>query len=132
MTQRSKFKYCLFISLFSTILICLTTFLRVIVTFDTYEKEEKVLLDLQSMKSDFKDSAEKDEIDLSDESAEDKAIPKDFAQILRKHELRHRDSIIMFENDSGTHPNLFSIGLLATLISIMIYNLINFHRFQRN
>jgi len=44
--QRAKFKYCLFVSLFSTILICLVTFLRLIVTFDTYEKEEKVILNI--------------------------------------------------------------------------------------
>ena len=49
LVQRSKFKYCLFASLFNAILIFLSTFLRLIITFDTYQKEEKILLSYQTV-----------------------------------------------------------------------------------
>ena len=66
--QRAKFKYCLFVCFFSTILIFLTTFLRMMITFDTYEKEEKILLSYQAMEGrygeDAQDEANRHDIDL--------------------------------------------------------------------
>ena len=60
MIQRAKFKYCLFVSFFNTLLIFLSTFLRVIITFDTYEKEEKILLSYQAMTKNYSKAAEQD------------------------------------------------------------------------
>ena len=44
--QRAKFRYCLFASFINTLFILLTTFIRIVITFDTYEKEEKILLSM--------------------------------------------------------------------------------------
>jgi len=82
------------------------------------------------MKERFKESALKDDIDLETDSPESKALPADLAKVIRKHEQRHRSTMIMFEDDSGAHPNLWAVGMLASLISLMIFNLITFHKFQ--
>jgi len=60
LVQRAKFKYCFFISIFTTALIFLSTFLRLNVTFDTYDKEEKILLNFEEMKKNYKQEAEQD------------------------------------------------------------------------
>ena len=44
LVQRQKFKYCIFVSFINTILIFLSTFLSVIIAFDTFQKEEKILV----------------------------------------------------------------------------------------
>ena len=49
LVQRAKFKYCLFVSLVNTILILLSTILRIAITFDTYQKEEKIALGYQTL-----------------------------------------------------------------------------------
>ena len=49
LVQRAKFKYCLFVSLVNTILILLSTIIRIVITFDTYQKEEKIALGYQSL-----------------------------------------------------------------------------------
>lgn len=36
LVQRSKFKYCLFASFFNSLLIFLSSFMRILITFDTY------------------------------------------------------------------------------------------------
>lgn len=51
--QRAKFKYCFFVSIFTTILIFLSTFLRININSDTYAKEERILLTMQSMKDHY-------------------------------------------------------------------------------
>ena len=51
--QRSKFKYSLFTCFFNTILIFLTTFLNMLITFDTYEKEQRILYSYQNMKDKY-------------------------------------------------------------------------------
>ena len=39
LVQRQKFKYSIFASFFNLLLILLSTFIRIVITFDTYEKE---------------------------------------------------------------------------------------------
>lgn len=60
LVQRGKFKYCLFASLFNAILICLSTFLRMVITFDTYQKEEKILLSYKAVQNRYAGQAEAD------------------------------------------------------------------------
>ena len=50
--------------------------------------------------------------------------------ILKHNEMRHRDSLIMFEDDQGSHPNLWAISLFLFLVVAMLFNLYNFHKFQ--
>ena len=64
LVQRAKFKYCFFLSIFTTALIFLSTFLRLTVTYDTYDKEEKILNNLQKMKEHYDSAASKDDITL--------------------------------------------------------------------
>lgn len=49
--QRSKFKYCMFVSLMNTLLIMLSTIMRILITFDTYQKEEKILMSYQTLQN---------------------------------------------------------------------------------
>lgn len=43
--------------------------------------------------------------------------------------MRHRESMIMFENDKGAHPNIWAMSFFIALITAMIFNLYNFHIF---
>ena len=47
-------------SFFSTILIFLSSFLRVMITFDTFNKEEKVMLSYQNMSDKYGQDAQTD------------------------------------------------------------------------
>lgn len=53
LVQRSKFKYCMFVSLMNTILILLSTIMRIMITFDTYQKEEKILLSYKTLQDHY-------------------------------------------------------------------------------
>ena len=53
LVQRAKFKYCMFVSLMNTILILMSTIMRIMITFDTYQKEEKILLSYQTLQNHY-------------------------------------------------------------------------------
>lgn len=84
LAQRAKFKYCFFVSIITTALIFLSTFLRLNVNFDTFDKEERVSLNFEKMKKHYGKAAEHDsrEHNISQEQVEEQQIPKDYAKIL--------------------------------------------------
>jgi len=49
--------------------------------------------------------------------------------VLKRHEMRHRESLIMFEDDQGSHPNVWNVALFAGLVAAMVFNLYSFHLF---
>ena len=58
LVQRSKFKYCMFVSLINSLLIMLSTIMRILITFDTYQKEEKILMSYYTLKNDHDEADE--------------------------------------------------------------------------
>ena len=60
LVQRAKFKYCFFVSIFTTALIFLSTFIHMNVNFDTFDKEERTFFTYSHMKERYKPEAEED------------------------------------------------------------------------
>ena len=77
------------------------------------------------MESRYGDQAESEasrhDVDLQDHQV-------DFQDLMRKHAV-HKDSLIMFENDQGAHPNLWICFYFVILVATMLFNLYNFHHF---
>ena len=103
----------MFVSLFNLLLIVLSSFLRIVITFDTYQKEEKFLVMYEAAK----EKASGHEAELPSEQ-QTEMYDGDFHSFVRS-QRDHKDALIMFKDDQGSHPNLHVIGYFMLLVAVM-------------
>ena len=125
--QRNKFKYCIYVSLFCFMLIFLSTFVRLMVTYDTEQMEAKILSKLET--TDQNNPNLRDEAQEQADQHLTDAEQDNYSKIL--HHSNHRESLLMLEDDQGQYPNLWIAVYFAFLVCVMLLNLYNFGKFQK-
>ena len=57
-------------------------------------------------------------------------LGEDFHNFVKANK-NHKDALILFEDEKGSHPNLWVIGYFLFLVTAMAFNLYNFAKFQK-
>lgn len=121
--QRKKFKYCLFVSILCTFMTFLSTLIRLIVTYETIEKEKLVLLSSADLLK-FVKNQEMDGRGLKAGTGS-----HTMGNMWHSDALNDSSSLIMVTDQAGGHPNLITVLYFLILLTIMTLNLWQFYLF---